>query len=67
MPEYVLVEFDTRFATVVFVDAFPGRLITEDRIEPRKPLSVTARRPGGKAVTLSSKDLTAFASLRRQA
>ena len=46
MPEYVLVEFDTRFATVVFVDAFPGRLITEDRIEPRKPLSPTARRAG---------------------
>jgi hypothetical protein len=46
MPEYVLVEFDTRFATVVFVDAFPGRLITEDRIEPRKPLSATARRAG---------------------
>jgi hypothetical protein len=46
MPEYVLVEFDTRFATVVFVDAFPGRLITEERIEPRKPLSPTARRAG---------------------
>lgn len=46
MPEYVLVEFDTRFATVVFVDAFPGRLITEDRIEPRKPLSPKARRGG---------------------
>lgn len=46
MPEYVLVEFDTRFATVVFVDAFPGRLITEDRIEARKPLSAAARRAG---------------------
>ncbi|HEV3092350.1 MAG TPA: DpnI domain-containing protein [Candidatus Cybelea sp.] len=46
MPEYVLVEFDTRFATVVFVDAFPGRLITEERIEPRKPLSAAARRAG---------------------
>lgn len=46
MPEYVLVEFDTRFATVVFVDAFRGRLITEDRIEPRKPLSATAQRAG---------------------
>jgi hypothetical protein len=46
MPEYVLVEFDTRFATVVFVDAFPGRLITEERVEPRKPLSPTARRAG---------------------
>jgi hypothetical protein len=46
MPEYVLVEFDTRFATVVFVDAFPGRLITEDRIEARKPLSAKAQRAG---------------------
>jgi hypothetical protein len=46
MPEYVLVEFDTRFATVVFVDAFPGRLITEDRVEARKPLTATARRAG---------------------
>ena len=46
MPDYVLVEFDTRFATVVFVDAFPGLLITEDRVEPRKPLSPTARRAG---------------------
>jgi hypothetical protein len=44
MPEYVLVEFDTRFATVVFVDAFPGRLIAEERVEPRKPLSASARR-----------------------
>jgi Dam-replacing family/Dam-replacing HTH domain len=46
MPEYVLVEFDTRFATVVFVDAFPGRRLTEDRIEPRTPLLPTARRAG---------------------
>ncbi len=46
MPEYILVEFDTRFATVVFVDAFPGRLLTEDRIEARKPLAATARRAG---------------------
>jgi Dam-replacing family/Dam-replacing HTH domain len=46
MPEYVLVEFDTRFATVVFVDAFPGRLITEDRVEARRPLSSAARRAG---------------------
>ncbi|MHB1549748.1 MAG: DpnI domain-containing protein [Vulcanimicrobiaceae bacterium] len=46
MPEYVLVEFDTRFCTVVFVDAFPGHLITEDRIVPRKPLSASARRAG---------------------
>jgi hypothetical protein len=46
MPEYVLVEFDTRFATVVFVDAFPGWLIAEQRVEPRKPLSASAPRAG---------------------
>jgi hypothetical protein len=46
MPEYVLVEFDRRFGTVVFVDALPGRLITEDRVVARKPLSSAARRAG---------------------
>lgn len=46
MPEHIFVEFDTRFKTVVFVDAVPGRLITEDRVLPRKPLSETARRAG---------------------
>ncbi|MBV9233562.1 MAG: hypothetical protein JO030_05915 [Candidatus Eremiobacteraeota bacterium] len=53
MPEYVLVEFDTRFATVVFVDAFPGRLITEDRIQARRPLRETARRAGWQGCTIS--------------
>jgi hypothetical protein len=46
MPEHILVEFDTRFGTVVFADAIPGRLITEDRVVPRKPLSAQARRAG---------------------
>jgi hypothetical protein len=46
MPEYVLVEFDMRFGTVVFVDAIPGHLITKERIVPRKPLAETARRAG---------------------
>lgn len=46
MPEHIFVEFDKRFNTVVFVDAIPGRLITEDRVVPRKPLSQTARRAG---------------------
>jgi hypothetical protein len=46
MPEHILVEFDTRFGTVVFVDAVPGRLITEERVIARKPLSGTARRAG---------------------
>jgi type II restriction enzyme len=46
MPEHIFVEFDTRFKTVVFVDAIPGRLITEDRVLARKPLSEKARRAG---------------------
>jgi hypothetical protein len=46
MPEYVLVEFDTRFGTVVFVHAVPGKSITEDRVVARKRLSSTARRAG---------------------
>jgi hypothetical protein len=46
MPEYILVEFDTRFGTVVFVDTIPGRLVTKERVEARKPLSATARRAG---------------------
>lgn len=57
MPEYVLVEFDTRFATVVFVDAFPGRLITEERVIPRRPLSATARRAGWQGCTISVEGL----------
>lgn len=46
MPEHIFVEFDKRFNTVVFVDAIPGRLITADRVVPRKPLTATARRAG---------------------
>ena len=46
MPEHIFVEFDKRFNTVVFVDAIPGRLITKDRVIPRKPLSTAARRAG---------------------
>jgi hypothetical protein len=71
MPEYVLVEFDTRFATVVFVDAFAGRFITEDRIEPRKPLSANARRAGWQGCNiivegLRSVRLVAPAGLERE-
>ncbi len=52
MPEYVLVEFDTRFGTVVFVDSIPGCLIGEERVLPRKPLSATARRAGWQGCTV---------------
>ncbi len=53
MPEYILVEFDIRFGTVVFVDAVPGRLITEERVVPRKPLASTARRAGWRGCTIA--------------
>jgi hypothetical protein len=56
-PEHVFVEFDTRFGTVVFVDAIPGRLITEDRIVPRTPLSATAKRAGWQGCTIVISDL----------
>lgn len=46
MPEYIMVEYDTRFETVVFVDAIPGRLISEERLIPRAPLRSGARRAG---------------------
>ncbi len=46
LPEHIFVEFDKRFNTVVFVDAIPGRLITEDRVHARKRLSEKARRAG---------------------
>jgi hypothetical protein len=53
LPEYILVEFDQRFATVVFVDAIPGRFITEDRIVARKPLAPSARRAGWRGCTIN--------------
>jgi len=46
MPEHVLIEFDSRFETVVFVDAVPGTAITEERVIARTPLSTSARRHG---------------------
>jgi uncharacterized protein YlaI len=46
MPEFVLVEYDPRYHTVIFVDALPGRLITEERVIPREKLGPNARRAG---------------------
>jgi hypothetical protein len=57
MPEHIFVEFDKRCNTVVFVDAIPGRLITEDRVLPRKPLSETARRAGWQGCNIDISDL----------
>lgn len=45
-PDYLLMEFDSRFQTVVFGIAIRGGSITEDRIVPRAPLRETARRAG---------------------
>jgi hypothetical protein len=57
MPEHLLVEFDTRYATVVFVEAIPGQTITEDRVRPRTPLRETARRAGWQGCTIDTVDL----------
>ena len=50
LPEYILVEFDTRFATVVFVDAVPGPLISEERIIPENHYLPRRAVPVGKGV-----------------
>jgi hypothetical protein len=52
MPEYVLIEFDSRFETVVFIDAVHGAVITEDRIKARKPLGKSAKRAGWQGCTI---------------
>jgi hypothetical protein len=57
MPEHLLVEFDLRYATVVFVEAIPGNAITEARVVPRKPLRETARRAGWQGCTIDTADL----------
>jgi hypothetical protein len=45
-PEYVLIEYDRRFSSVVFGVAVRGSSITEDRVVPRAPLHASARRAG---------------------
>jgi type II restriction enzyme len=45
-PDYVLIEYDRRFATVVFGMAIRGSSITEDRVIARAPLKSTAKRAG---------------------
>jgi hypothetical protein len=57
MPEYVLIEFDSRFGTVVFVDAVPGSAINENRIVARKPLAATAKRAGWQGCSIDLQDL----------
>ncbi len=57
MPEHVLVTYDLRFRTVVFVDAIPGASISEDRVVARKPLSASAKRAGWQGCTIDVSDL----------
>jgi len=57
MPEHILVEYDRRFSTVVWVHAYPGQLITEERVIPRKRLSETARRKGWQGCTIDLSDV----------
>ncbi len=52
MPEHVLVEYDRRFSTVVFVDALPGSAITPERVVARARLSASARRAGWQGCTI---------------
>lgn len=61
MPDFVLVEFDLRRSVVVLVDAFPGALIGESRVVPRRPLSPTARRSGWRGCTIDLSELPAVA------
>lgn len=57
MPDHIFVEYDSRFGTVVFVDAIPGRTITEDRVIPRRRLSSRARRAGWQGCNILVADL----------
>lgn len=52
-PEYMLLEYDTRFHTVVFGSAIRGAAITEDRVIARKPLATNARRAGWVGCTIN--------------
>src|ERR1700734_2429312 len=56
-PAYILVEYDLRFASVVYVRAIPGLSITEDRVKVRRPLSKTARRSGWIGCTIDVQGL----------
>ena len=57
MPEHLLVEFDVRYSTVVFVDGLPGHSITADRVHARTPLKPTARRAGWQGCYIDIHDL----------
>ncbi|MDP9110890.1 MAG: hypothetical protein M3M96_04595, partial [Candidatus Eremiobacteraeota bacterium] len=45
-PNYVLIEYNSRFSSVVFGWAIKGAAITEGRVVARNPLATTAKRRG---------------------
>jgi len=53
LPDYLLVEYDTRFNIVVFASALPGRHIGAECIVPRKALSASARRAGWRGCNIN--------------
>jgi len=64
MPTLVLLEYDPRVRMVVFVNAIPGKLIEADRIVPRKPLAVTAKRSGWQGCNIHIAGLSRIAIVR---
>lgn len=57
VPSYVLVEYDLRFRSLVYVRAIPGKVITQERVSPRKPLAKGARRAGWVGCTINLEGL----------
>jgi hypothetical protein len=60
LPDYVLVEYDTRFNIVVFASAVPGGRISERCIVPRKALSAGARRAGWRGCNIVIAELSPY-------
>ena len=63
-PEFVLLEYDVRFNSVVFALAVPGRTITEERILRRRELPSTARRAGWVGCNINVEGLPHVALVR---
>lgn len=60
MPDYFMVEYDTRFSIVVFASGIPGQHIAEDCIIPRKALSAKARRAGWRGCNINVEGLSPY-------
>lgn len=63
-PEFVLLEYDVRFSSVVFALAVPGNGITEARIIKRRELSASARRAGWVGCNIDVEGLPRVALVR---